>query len=370
MLAVLIALLVFSLIVVFHELGHFILAKKNGVGVTEFSVGMGPRLVTVVKTVNGFTIRFLASQQYCESREDWKDHTWYSIKLLPLGGSCMMVGEDEVLEREDAFNKKGVWARISVIAAGPVFNFILAFIFSMIIIGNLGYDRPDIVSVEENMPMAEAGMQEGDLITSINGSRIHLAREISAYTTFHPLTDEPVTITYERDGVSNEVTLTPQYDSGTKSYRLGFGYMSGRTKTDALGVIKYSACEVKYYISVTVQSLGQIIRGNVHKDDVAGPVGITKIISDGVEEAKPSGAVVVIMYMLNISILLSANLGVMNLLPLPALDGGRLVFLFIEAIRGKPIDQEKEGFVHFIGFAALMVLMVIVMFNDISNLIH
>lgn len=370
MLTILLALLVFSLIVVFHELGHFLLAKKNGVGVTEFSVGMGPRLITLVKTNHGFTVRFLASQQYCESREDWQNHTWYSIKLFPLGGSCMMVGEDEVLEREDAFNRKGVWARISVIAAGPIFNFILAFVLSMIIIGNLGYDKPNIVSVEENMPMAESGMQAGDVITSINGTKIHLAREISAYTTFHPLSEEAVTITYDRNGSSNKVTLIPVYDSQTKSYRLGFTYMSGRTKTNALGVIKYSAYEVKYYISVTVQSLGQMIRGKVHKDDIAGPVGITKIISDGVQEAKPAGAVVVIMYMLNISILLSANLGVMNLLPLPALDGGRLVFLLIEAIRGKPIDQEKEGFVHFIGFAALMVLMVFVMFNDISNIIH
>ena len=121
---ILIALLVFSVIIIIHELGHFSLARKNGVTVTEFSVGMGPRLVTIVKGDNGISAKIFASTDTCMNRADWKDHTKYSLKLLPLGGSCMMLGEDEDVQDVNAFNNKGVWARISVIFAGPFFNFI------------------------------------------------------------------------------------------------------------------------------------------------------------------------------------------------------------------------------------------------------
>lgn len=366
---IIIAILIFSLIIVIHELGHFLLAKKNGITVTEFSVGMGPRLITVVKTADGLSCKIFASTDACMYREDWKGHTKYSIKLFPIGGSCMMLGEDDIVEDPNAFNKKGVWARISVIAAGPIFNFILALVLSMIVIGYEGYDPSDITNIQENSPLLEAGLQEGDLITKINNTTIHFGREISMYFQFSPLTEKPVNITYKRGEEKNTVSVKPvQIEDG--SYKLLFGFSpSARVKASPLEVIKYGTYNVKFWIDSTIKGLGQIIKGKVTKDDIAGPVGIVEIIGDTYEGAKPAGFLYTLVKLFNISILLSANLGVMNLLPIPALDGGRLVFLLIEAVRGKPINQEKEGLVHLIGLAALMILMVFVMFNDIGRII-
>lgn len=428
---ILIAILVFSLIIIVHELGHFILAKKNGVYVTEFSIGMGPRIVSTVK-----------------------GETRYSIKLLPFGGSCMMLGEDEdVAEDDRAFGKKSVWARISIIAAGPIFNFILAFVVSLFVVGVVGYDPATVLSVEagspaeaaglqagdtitkidgstvdisrdidmylqfhpldgktlevsykrdgktyqttltptlkdtymlgfsynpgneaasiatlyEDYPLYEAGLQIGDIITAVDGTKINSGNELSAYFNNHPLTDQAVTITYERDGSSYETTATPLYVN--TAYNLGANINGYYEKTNAWGVIKYSAVQVKFWIKTTIGSLGQIFQGKVTKDDIAGPVGLVNVIGSAYENSKEYGLTSVLVSIGTWIILISANLGVMNLLPIPALDGGRLVFMFLEVIRGgKQIPKEKEGMIHMIGLVALMILMVFVMFNDISNL--
>ncbi len=423
------ALIIFSAVVVIHELGHFLLARKNGVAGTEFSVGMGPRLASFVR-----------------------GGTRYSLKLFPIGGSCMMVGEDEVSDDPNAFHKKSVWARISVIVAGPLFNFILAFLLSLFVIGGIGYDPALVVSVDENSPAAAAGLQEGDLITSFGGKRISIGRELSNYLQFHPVSERDIAVSYTRDGehyktvlhpvkrevyllgfqyyssevaaeisslteesvlaqagvqagdiitavngtsVANgaelsqyfnlnplneeavEVTLqrgekeytvsvTPAYAGA--SYSIGMSHNLGRVRTGVWGTLKYSLNEVRFWISSTIESLGQMITGRVSKDDIAGPVGIVDMIGNTYEQSKQDGLWYILLNMANISILLTANLGVINLLPIPALDGGRLVFLLIEAVRGKPIAPEKEGIVHLIGFAALMVLMVFVLFNDVSRL--
>ncbi|KAB1437669.1 RIP metalloprotease RseP [Candidatus Galacturonibacter soehngenii] len=340
---IIIALLIFSLIIVIHEMGHFLLAKKNGIYVTEFSVGMGPRIVSFVK-----------------------GETRYSLKLLPFGGSCMMLGEDEAIDDERAFGKKPVWARISVIAAGPIFNFILAFILALFIVGKIGYDLPIVSEVMEGYPAQEAGMQAGDKIIKINNEKINLYREVSIYVQLNQ--GKAADIVFEREGKEYNVTLVPQLDEETGNYLFGFRGAGKKVKGNAITTIQYSAYEVKYWIKLTIKSIGMIFEGKVTKDDVQGPVGMVNMIGDTYEESKREGAFYVWLSMLNISIILSANLGVMNLLPLPALDGGRLVFLIIEAIRGKPINQEKEGMVHFVGLMLLMALMILVMFNDIRRL--
>ncbi|MBC5659134.1 RIP metalloprotease RseP [Anaerosacchariphilus sp. NSJ-68] len=341
---IILALLIFSLIVLFHEFGHFLLAKRGGIAVTEFSLGMGPRIL---------------SKQIGETRYSWK--------LLPFGGSCMMVGEDGDSDDENAFGKKSVWTRISVVAAGPIFNFILAFFLSLFIIGSIGYDAPDVVAVADGYPAAEAGIQPGDRIVQMNHTKIHVYREVSLYVQTHQ--GETVTVTYERDGERHAVTLEPKLsESGT--YLLGFRGSGVRTKGNIFQTVWYSAYEVKYWISTTLQSLGMMFRGRVSADDISGPVGIVNTIGNTYEASKQDGGFYVWLNMLNISILLSANLGVMNLLPIPALDGGRLVFLFLEVIRrGKRIDPEKEGMVHFVGLMLLMALMLVVMFNDFRNIL-
>lgn len=424
---IIIALLVFSVIILFHELGHFLLAKRNNIAVTEFSLGMGPRLLSTEK-----------------------GGTRYSLKLFPIGGSCMMVGEDDDDNTEGSFNNASVWARISVVAAGPIFNFILAFVFAMIITSVVGYDPAKVLQVTEGSPAAEAGLQEGDVITEFQSRHISIGRDLDSYMNLHGLQDEEISLTYKRDGKKYDITYTadsekrymlgfyymtegePQitqvmigssmaeagvmpgdiireingvavadakelqeYLSGhpldgsevtlgmerdgkvetivaipqmTKTVDSGFVYNIYREKTNFLGVMKYSAVEVRYWISSTIESLIMFVKGQFSVNDLSGPVGIIDVIGDSYEEAKEEGAVMVWMQMLYWAILLSANLGVMNLLPIPALDGGRLVFLLIEAVRKKRLNPNVEGMIHFAGFMLLMLLMVFVMFNDFRRL--
>lgn len=427
LLNILIAIIIFSVIVVFHELGHFLLAKKNGIEVTEFSLGMGPRLLSTVK-----------------------GNTRYSLKLFPIGGSCMMVGEDGEEDGPGSFGHASVWGRISVVAAGPIFNFILAFVFALVITSVMGYDPPKVLSVEENSPAKEAGLQEGDIITSFQGKHISIGRDISLYESLygmqqdqikmtvkrdgkkidlnfkaasekkymlgfsyvpdgepeitevfvdgammkagvlagdvitavdgtkvstgeelqayleeHPLGENTVTITVSRDGNEKEFTVQPTVRTQVST---GFVYNLYREKTNFFGVLKYSAVEVRYWISSTIDSLGLLIKGTFRVNDLSGPVGIVDAIGSSVEEAKSEGAVVMWMQMFYWAILLSANLGVMNLLPLPALDGGRLVFLLIEAVTKKKVNPNIEGMIHFAGFVLLMALMVFVFMNDLKRL--
>lgn len=218
----------------------------------------------------------------------------------------------------------------------------------------------------EDLPLYNAGVRSGDVIVKINGSSIASGAELEDYLIKNPLTEKELLITYSRDGMEYDTQVKPALVSD--SYNIGINFNTGRIKTDAVGVIKYSAVEVKYWIVTTIKGIGQLISGKVGADELAGPVGIVNIIDNTIEESKADGTKFVVLNIAYISILLSANLGVMNLLPLPALDGGRLVFLFIELFRGKPIDQNKEGLVHMIGLALLMILMLFIMYNDISRL--
>lgn len=339
---IIVALLVFSVIIIVHELGHFLLAKYNGITVNEFSLGMGPRLLSFER-----------------------GGTRYSWKLLPFGGSCMMMGEDGEDEGEGSFGSKSVWARISVIAAGPVFNFLLAFVLSLFIVGNIGYDPAVILGVVEGYPAAEAGLEAGDVITSMNGKHIRLYREFSNYVMFHE--GETVEFEYVRDGQTYVTTVEPVMTENGYKYGIS-GSVNYRQKTGVLDTLKYSAYEVYYWIDTTLQSLGMMLKGGVELDDMSGPVGVVEAIGDTYEESKSEGTLYVWLNLFNVAILLTANLGVMNLLPIPALDGGRLVFLIIEAIRGKRLNPETEGKIHFAGLMLLLALMVVIMFNDIRKI--
>ena len=335
------ALIIFSAIVIFHELGHFLLAKWNGIEVIEFSLGMGPRLLSHV----------------------WGD-TRYSLKLLPIGGSCQMVGEEEASDSEGAFGNKSVWARIAVVAAGPVFNFILAWVLALIIVGSVGYDNT-MVDIIPDSAAAEAGMEDGAQIISINGSRTWLYRGVSLYSSLHQ--GQTATVVFERNGEKQTVVLTPK-QSDTGAYLYGFSRTVQREKGGALETVGYSCAEIRYWLKATVESLKMLIGGQVGLEEMSGPVGIVSTIGDTYKESRVDGWYYVTMNMIMIAILLSVNLGVMNLLPIPALDGGRLVFLILEAIRGKAIPQEKESMVHFAGFVLLMGLMAVILFSDLHKL--
>ena len=340
--------LIFGTIVLAHEFGHYLLAKVNGIHVVEFAIGMGPKLV-------GFH----------------RNGTDYVIRLLPIGGACMFEGEDGLNQQEgepspNSFNAAPVWARISSVVAGPLFNFILAFLLAIILVGFSGSDKPVILGVMEGYPAQMAGMEPGDMITRMNGEKIYLSREIYINTYLNG--DKPMVVEYERDGELYTTELVPMYNEETGRHLIGLQGYGEAVEAEGLNIFKYAYYEVRYSFVSTIKSLKMLIQGEASKDDVSGPVGIAQVIGEVAEEATPYGPLVLVLNLCNIALLLSVNLGVLNLLPLPALDGGRLVFMLIEAVRGKPIPPEKEGMVHFAGFVALMVLMVFVLYNDIVRL--
>lgn len=365
---------IFGVVVIAHEFGHFIIAKANGISVVEFTVGMGPCIFSVKK-----------------------GGTKYAIRLLPLGGACIFEGEDGIerdtekkeaesgeadpqqdvqqavpntelgsKKKPGAFPDAPVFARIATVLAGPVFNFVLAFLMSTIIVGSYGTDLPVVQQVSDGGAAQLAGMQDGDRILSMNGKRIHLYREISLASMLNK--GEDIAVTYERDGKQYDTVIKPIYDESAGRYYMGLYGVGSYQKFGIFGTVKYSLYEVGYWINTTVKSLELLIQGQVSKDDVSGPVGMAQTVTQIYDQSKPDGIYYIWLNMLNFAILLSANLGVLNLLPFPALDGGRLVFLLVEAVRGKPVPPEKEGLVHMIGMACLMLLMVFVLYNDLTKI--
>lgn len=344
---IVIALIIFGIIVLIHEFGHFLFAKLSGIKVLEFSVGMGPRILSF------------------KGKE-----TKYSLKLLPLGGSCQMMGEDEdeQMPSHGSFNEAPVFNRIATIAAGPIFNFILAFFVAIFIVANVGVDKPIISGFMDGLPAASSELKAGDEIKKINGVKIDFYRNVSTYLYLHA--GEDITLDVSREGEGNKtVKITPVYNEEYKQYMLGLESKGYEKLNNPLEVIKYSALEVKYTISTTIDSLIYLIKGKANAGEISGPIGIITVIGDTVEQSKSYGIFVVILSLAQMTLLLSANLGVMNLLPLPALDGGRLIFLFLEIIFRRPLNRKLEGYIHLAGFALLMLLMVFVMVNDIRRII-
>ena len=369
-------LIIFGVVVISHEFGHFIIARKNGIRVLEFAVGMGPTLFSFVKS-----------------------GTKYSLKLLPIGGACMFDGEDGIVSQEEeggirqramaeaepslpgdvqanrieaegiAFTEAGVWKRISAVFAGPFFNFILAFVVALILTAFSGVDLPVIGQVSEGSAAMEAGLQPGDVITRINHENIHFYREVVVISSLNK--GEPLEIHYKRDGQKGVVNLIPQYDEEAGRHYIGFVGAGKYLKCNPLQVFQYGFYEVGYYVKTTYKSLGMLLSGQVTKDEVSGPIGIAQFVGESYDHAEKNyGTSSAVLTMLEIMVLLSVNLGILNLLPLPALDGGRLLFMLVEVVRGKPIAPEKEGMIHFAGLVVFMVLMVFIMYNDIMKLVH
>jgi len=354
-------IVILSVIVLSHEFGHFLIARANGIRVIEFSMGFGPTLFHF-----------------------YKKGTKFSLKLLPLGGACVFDQDsplekttdnpkelDEQDDREKpagiAFTEANVWARISTIIAGPFFNFILAFVFAMIIVASVGSDLPVVQGLTEGRPAIDSGLEVGDVITKINGEKIHVWRDITLISILND--GEELTIEYDRNGEKGTVSFAPAYSESEGRYFIGIE--GGTTYIDCKGInlFKYSWYELIFNFRNTLKSLKQLIIGKMSADNLSGPVGIAQVVDESYDVAKEYGATSVILTMMNIAMLLAVNLGVINLLPLPALDGGRLVFLIVEVFRGKPIPPEKEGIVHFIGIILFLMLTVFVLYNDIARII-
>ncbi|NLZ39411.1 MAG: RIP metalloprotease RseP [Firmicutes bacterium] len=339
MLTLVVSVIFFGLLIFFHELGHFLVAKKVGIGVIEFAIGFGPRVFTK------------------EAGE-----TVYSIRAFPFGGFVRLVGEDpedETAEEESSFQKKTVWQRFAVIAAGPLMNFLLAVIlFSLIYFAFLGvpvYDSTILGEVLPNGEAAKAGLQPGDKIISIAGEEVEDWRELVKLIHNNP--EQQIEIVFERNREVNTVTVTPVRDLEIGEGRIGIGVQT--RKYSFFPAVKMGIEQTFWFIRFMAYSLIQIVTGRM-APDVVGPVGIISLVGEVVHTG--------IMNLLSLAAIISLNLGFLNLLPIPALDGSRLLFLVIEGVRGRPVDPQKESLIHFIGFTVLILLMVIVAYKDLMRL--
>lgn len=337
---VLVAVLFFGFIIIIHEFGHFITAKLSGVTVHEFSIGMGPKLISFGKKT-----------------------TKYSLRLIPFGGYVSMEGEDEESEDEGAFNKKPVWKRVIIISAGAIMNLVLGVVLISVMMGQqdlIGTRK--IAHFEPNAKSYETGLREGDKVLKINGKNLFSSRDMN----YLMMRDDDGVFDFVVERNGEKVTL----ENVTFETEKQDGYLLIRYDFSVLGVpgnfinsVKYSFGEAVSTARVVWLSLFDLVTGQYGMTDLAGPVGTVEIIADVATNYH-------IEQLLSLMAFITINVGVFNLLPLPALDGGRLFFLLIELIRRKPIPAKYEGYVHAAGMALLLALMVFVTFNDVLNLIR
>ncbi len=326
------AIFVFFIVVIFHEFGHFAVAKFVGIKVHEFSIGMGPSIL-----------------------KKKKGETEYSLRILPIGGYVKMEGEDEHSDDIRSFSNKPISARIAVIVAGAFMNFVLALIIFCITSYFIGMPTTTIEKVIKDNPAYKAGLQSGDKVIGVNGIEINSWEEFR--NIISSSSNNKVKISVIRNNQQKDFIVYPKLDKDTN--RIVIGVIS-KTESSFISSIKNGFKNMIYVLKMILQFFGMLFTGNVKSGDVAGPIGIIHMVG----QAAQYGFIPV----LNFAGLISVNLGVFNLLPIPALDGSRLLFLIAELVRGKPINPEKEGLIHFIGFIFLLLLMVVVAYKDLIRL--
>ncbi|MBO5059581.1 MAG: site-2 protease family protein [Clostridia bacterium] len=383
MVTAIVTIVIFLVMITLHEFGHFIMAKTVGVKVLEFSVGMGPAIFKRQGT-----------------------ETLYSVRVFPIGGYCKLEGEDGDSDDPSAFSNQKLWKRFLVVSAGAVFNLILGFILFVIIVGMTGPFLSNTVGkVDERSYLAQSGVVAGDKIIAIDGHKINFYDDIALYTgefsedTEFDLTVKRngeklkfklkpsvnvTTVTYDRNSASYTDTINGITEQYTRSFDEGVipeAYI-GKEVTTTRCIIGFEPLVVDVtarnilpqawhytgYIARSIfMALGEMFTGETGLDNVSGPVGVAGVVSEAVNSGTNHRESFI--NILFIVAMLTVNLGIFNLLPLPALDGGRLFFMLIELVRGKPVPPEKEGVVHAIGLLLLLALAVVICFNDILKLI-
>lgn len=358
---ILIAILVFGLIIAIHEFGHFIAAKANGIQVNEFAIGMGPKI-----------IKFR------------KGETLYSLRLLPIGGFCSMEGEDTSSDNPRAYEKKKVWQRMIVVLAGAFMNIVLGFVLlivttcmselvptryvsqpAMVSCETYGYNTGcwSIMTLDGEIAVSssiESGLQPEDEIISLNGSYIWSITDLSYKL---QTTDEnDFTVTVKRDGEKitlNHVKFEHQLSGGRMDFKV-----IGEEK-NPLNVVEFAFRDTVATGKLVWMSLGDLITGKYGFHDLSGPIGTISVIS----EAASAGVnwMQRLNSLLSLTVFITINVGIFNLLPVPGLDGSRFLFMVIEAIRRKPISKEREAMVHLVGMAALFLLMIVVTVQDVTK---
>ncbi len=347
------SILVFSIIVIVHEFGHFYAARKCGVFVEEFAIGMGPKLLS--KKIG---------------------ETYFSLRAVPFGGFCKMLGEDEDGKSDPrAFNSKSLSKRAIIISAGIILNAVLAFLAFFIITLNVGYTTTTVHSVLDGYHAGEAGIKPGDKIIEINGSKIYNYMDIEMAKSEY--TSSPIEVSVKRNGEIIKFSVPPVQNKNDGKFYAGFitkpkaGFFSdsteGNEKAGFLESIGAAANTTVFNVRIVYTILFRLATGRVGFGEMSGPIGITTVIGEQVEKSIAIGVLPMILTVLNLVGSLSINLAVFNLLPIPGLDGGRLVFFIIEAIRRKPMDREREGMIHFAGFVVLIIFAVFIAARDIMK---
>ena len=385
--SIIIAILVLGLIITIHELGHFIMAKAFKVPVREFSIGMGPRLISRVI-----------------------HNTRYSIKALPFGGSCAMIGEDAAgsgglmeydnvkIDENGLYDFEGVkfkkedldkynFQAISpvkkffICIAGPFMNFLLAFVLAFILVSKVGFDVPIISNVSSEGAAAKASpvvLEKGDEIVEfeIPGEKESIIsyRDLAIFMQLnnYDIVNKkyPLVISFKRDGKISKTVVYPTYDETYNKAMIGISFENMyQVPTNFIENCKFAAKEFYFYIKTTIMSLRMLVRGKLGAKDISGPVGTVAVMGTAISEAKSISIESMIYTLLTMIVLISANLGVMNLLPIPALDGGRIVFAAIEMITGKPINKDVEGFANTVTMLLLLMFMIWIFGMDIYKLL-
>lgn len=371
----------FLIMVSLHEFGHFIVGKLLNFKILEYSIGFGP---AILKRQRG--------------------ETQYSVRAVPLGGYCKFEGDDTESDDDRAFSNQSVFKRFLVVAAGGVMNVILGFVIFVFVAASTSPISTNVVeSVVENSYIEQAGIKPGDEVIKINGKKIRVYDDITLYRsefqkdvdavitvkrggekldfTIRP-TEQIVTYNYTEEGVevidsiNGAVTreMVPYSDEvpkdeskiGESQTSTGYiiGFYAASEKVNFINIWGFALDKTGFVVKLVYRSLWEMITGKVGMDQMSGPVGIVSEVNSAVNSGSRSW-----LYVLNLVGLLTINLGVFNLLPIPALDGGRLFFMLVELIRRKPIPPEKEGMVHAIGMVLLLAMIVLISFNDIMRLI-
>lgn len=333
MITIISSIIIFLLVILIHEFGHFIVAKMNGVSVLEFSIGMGPKLFQ--RESNG---------------------TLYSLRVLPVGGYCQLEGEDEENDSPNSLNNQSSLVRLKVILAGAIMNFILAFIL-LILLMSVSRVSTEVSGVIKDSPAYSSGIQTGDQIVSINGENVSDGEELLKSI---KESQGDLNIGVIRDSQSKNIKVTPRLENNVRKIGVNFQEEYNIKNFSLIKGFKKGVITFLNLTGMLYKFLGMLITGQLGLGGVSGPVGVVKEIGN----AAKTGVANLIFLLAYINI----NLGVFNLLPIPALDGGRAIFILIEMIFGKKISQEKEGYIHMVGLILLLALIAVVTIKDVIKL--
>lgn len=325
------AILLFCIMIFPHELGHFIAAKRMGVKVNEFAFGMGP---TIWKKQRGETL--------------------HSIRLFPVGGFCAMEGEDEESEEPRAFNNKKPWQKIIILAAGSFMNVVCAVLIMSLVVGIIGFTTTTIDQVTAGSPAEAAGLAAGDEIIAVNGQKTEEWTDISG--AIASSAGASVAVTVEREGQELSLELKPQLNESGQ-------YLVGITSKVSHNPLRslVEGARSTWNMTVTMfETLGQLFSGRLGADSLSGPVGMVQMVGETAQYG--------LWYYGFLTALICLNLAIINMLPLPALDGGRIIFVLYTMISGRKVSQKVEGTIHLVGLALLFGLMIYVTFNDVTRI--